>query len=229
MSLSLRRGVRFAPLAAPVVLTIVLAACGGDDGDGRVDVTIGPTSFQTRPPVTTLAPTPSLLAGETLPEGTRNPNSQQYEVQRGDFLFAIAEMFDVEIDSIVAINEWPEGIDHPLNPGDTIVIPPEALDAGAIRRESDDSDEADEGAEDVVDSIGGLGGNPGEECPDGSDRPVYEIQAGDIPGRVANQLDISLEDLTAVNEGNSAWSSFIVGAEIWLPCEDELDSQSTEG
>lgn len=233
MSVSLRRGIRFAPLAAPVLLAVVLAACGGDDGDARVDVTILPTSFVTRPPVTTAAPTPSLAPGETLPEGTRNPNKQTYEVQGGDNLSAIASMFDVDVDEIIGINEWPEGMSHPIYPGDEIDIPPNALDASEVERNSarDEDEDADEADADT-DSSDEEALDPddiptGDECPDGSDRPTYEIQAGDIPGRVANDLDITIDQLTEANAGNNLMSSFPVGAELLLPCDSELETEST--
>jgi len=227
MAVPLRRGVRFAPLAAPVVLAVVLAACGSNGGDGRVDVTIGPTSFVTRPPVTQAPAAASLLDGETLPDDATNTASQQYEIQANDNLSKIASLFKVDIDDIVSINEWSDGLQHNLYPGDTIVIPPGGLDVSVVERSRSNSNSAsnsNDGSSDVEDSIGGLSTNATAKCDDGSDRPTYEVQTGDYQGKVANDLDIALDDLATVNANNPNWNSFIVGEDIWLPCDGELDS-----
>lgn len=50
----------------------------------------------------------------------------EYVVQRGDYLAHIADMFGVSIDDLAEHNEWPEGADTPLLPGQVILIPPGA-------------------------------------------------------------------------------------------------------
>ena len=45
----------------------------------------------------------------------------------------------------------------------------------------------------------------------------YEINVGDTPMMIAKKFDISLEDLTTVNAGNTAFQDFLVGATIAIP------------
>jgi hypothetical protein len=58
----------------------------------------------------------------------RPPTSDagQYTVQIGDSVAAIADKFDITMDSLVAYNNWAEGISHPLTVGETVLIPPGA-------------------------------------------------------------------------------------------------------
>ena len=49
----------------------------------------------------------------------------------------------------------------------------------------------------------------------------YRIVAGDFISRVADQNDISIEELEAANVDNPAYQVFAPGQELWLPCEGE--------
>ena len=63
------------------------------------------------------------------------------------------------------------------------------------------------------------GGGP--LCPDGTERDLYEIVAGDFISRVADKNDISIEELEAANAENPAYQVFAPGQDLWLPCEGE--------
>lgn len=47
-----------------------------------------------------------------------------YTVVFGDYLFGIAKEFCTTAEDVAAFNAWPEGINHPMNPGDVVRIPP---------------------------------------------------------------------------------------------------------
>ena len=72
-------------------------------------------------PLTTLPPDDPLVTGEQL------YIEQLYVVIAGDSLIEIARMFGVDLDVLVAYNEWPEGDGHPIYPGDEVRVPPGAF------------------------------------------------------------------------------------------------------
>jgi LysM repeat protein len=97
-----------------------LAACTADSAGTSTLPPMVPstTAFATLPPVT--AP-PTTQPGETttIPPGA----PIEYIVKSGDYLFGIASAHGVTADDIVTLNGWEDGIEHPLNPGDTIIVP----------------------------------------------------------------------------------------------------------
>jgi hypothetical protein len=54
---------------------------------------------------------------------------QQYPVVAGDSLVSIARRYGISVDILIAYNQWPDGVDHVLFPGDIVLIPPFAADA----------------------------------------------------------------------------------------------------
>jgi len=55
---------------------------------------------------------------------------------------------------------------------------------------------------------------------DNCDQGTYTIVAGDVPSKVANKFDVTVEALNAANSGTSGYSSFYVGLEIVIPAKD---------
>ena len=47
-----------------------------------------------------------------------------YTVKSGDYLVIIAKNNATTIDEIVLVNGWPDGLNHPLQPGQQIKLPP---------------------------------------------------------------------------------------------------------
>lgn len=95
-----------------------LAACADPDDTtdaGTTLVTMSSANVQTIPPTA-----PPTTAGP----GQVSQIETQYTVQAGDYLSGIASRYKVKVDDIVAYNEWADGINHPLHPGDVIRIPP---------------------------------------------------------------------------------------------------------
>lgn len=215
-----------AGLGAPLMLVVALAACGGDDGDvtGPTTVTIKPNSYATVPAV---GASTTLAAGETpgtAGEDGRVPGTQQYTVRSGDFLSSLANKLGIDdYNEICEINRWDACPPNDFYPGTVITIPPNAFDVATIDEEEpeDEEDTSSDGdaTETTEEESSSLVDDGGEKCPDGSDRSTYDIVAGDYPARVATKLDLTVDQLQIANANNPAWNTFIVGQELWLPCD----------
>lgn len=195
----------------------MLTACEGGNGGASVaqsTVEIRPTNYVTQPPVTTT----STLPGATIPPGELAGREQTYTVQSGDVLSGIAAEYGVSAQDIADYNDWSDGTRHLIYRGLEIKIPPNA-------RVPDDDDDDDAGG-DPLDDLPPPTGGP--LCPDGTQRDTYEVRSGDYVGRVADRLDLTIEELEAANEGNPIWSSFMVGEDLWLPCEGEDMDTATD-
>jgi nucleoid-associated protein YgaU len=96
--------------AATLALAFMLTACGGGGGDPEPTLT---------PVLPTQAPT---LEAAPLPTSTPEPaQTQEYTVEAGDSLTAIAEQFGVTVEALAAANN----ITNPdqIQVGQTLTIP----------------------------------------------------------------------------------------------------------
>jgi LysM repeat protein len=114
----------------------------------------------------------------------------------------IASNFGVTPEAIVAYNGW-EGLEHALNPGDAIRIPPSDYDPNATTAPSPSAAPA---------------GSDGPACADGTQQERYTISAGDTRGRVAARFDVTVDELDAANAGTEFYDAFVLGVEIVIPC-----------
>lgn len=233
MAGSLKRTAGYATFAAPLVLVAALGACGDDDDGtaGLSSIVIQPTSFVTQPSTTTA----QAGSGAVTSDETRATGTQVYTVDSGDFLSGIAADYDVALDELVAINDWPEGVEHRIDPGDSVIIPPGALTEEARLAAGEEEDEESDEDEDAEDEDAEAededeetettedDGTPLDErrCPDGELQGTYTIEQGDIPARVANSLGVTLDELEEANANTPGYRNFIVGVEILVPCEDD--------
>jgi LysM repeat protein len=97
---------------------LVIAACADPDDTtdaGTTPVTMSTANVQTIPP--TAPPT-------TPGPGAVSQIALDYEVQPNDYLSGIATRYSVKLEDLVAFNDWADGANHPLYPGDIIKIPP---------------------------------------------------------------------------------------------------------
>lgn len=217
-----RRSLRLAVLGAPLVLGATLSACGGDDDVSGPSVLIQPSTFTTQLTQTTAAP--AAEGDQAGGNGGTVAGTQVYEVQAGDFLAGIAADYDIPPESIANFNNWDDGLEHSIHPGDTVKIPPGARVPEPDDDEDDDDDEEEADEEDAdtteEDEDEDDNGGPEDEprCPDGSVQGIYTIEQDDIPSRVADDLDVTLEQLNEANENTPNYSSFIVGTDILVPC-----------
>lgn len=215
--------------AGLVAALVALSSCSGGSASPGVTVVAAGTSttFRTEPvrtTTTTVAPPPddgdsdSGNGGGDAGDGSlgdqpdaESTGEQTYEVRRGDYLVGIANRFDVTAEDIAAYNGW-ESVQHALQPGDTIRIPPEDWDP--------DEATAGSGPDDVTsvgDSVAGEADSDGT-CPDGSEQQTYTIRAGDVKGTVARRFDVTVAELDAANAGTQYYDGFVIGVEILIPC-----------
>ncbi len=213
-SMSPTRSHRVAAVVGPaLVAALVLASCGGSDSAGPTRSTIaldtGSTAFQTIPPVTT---TTTLVP--PVDDGT-STTEQSYVVQSGDWPLRVAELFEVSLDDLINYNGWASVAEFPF-PGTEIKIPPGGRSQAAIDTGGGEVAEGatDEGGEEAVgESIPEAGDN----CQAGS----YTIEEGDVPLRVANKFDVSLDALNAANATTNGYSAFFVGLQIVIPAKED--------
>ena len=117
--------------ALTVILTaaVPLLLVTGCSGDGNAEspsndltpitgssyVTILPATTTT---TTTVAPTDP---GQVEP-GQTAPGQQEYTVQAGDSVSRIASLHGTTGDVLASYNQWADGIQHPIFPGDVVLI-----------------------------------------------------------------------------------------------------------
>lgn len=190
--------------AAPFVL---LTGCGEDATGARTTLAeVRTTSYVVEPPVTTTTTTTTLAPAAGEGGAVIDPNEQQYIVQGGDSVFAIAGKFDIDPTVLANYNSWPEGINHPVYVGDIIKIPPNAAVPTQDTGEGSSTDTEPEGGDDSADD----GGEVGVGC-------THTVVAGDNPTRLSTQYEVTLEDLNAANANNPAYSHFQLGSQINIP------------
>lgn len=227
MARSLKRSVGFASFGVPVVLAVVLSACGDDEsGATGTVVEIKPSTFVVAP--TSVA---DGSAGGSAPTGSGGGSAgeQTYEIERGDSLSAIASDYGITIDAIANFNNWSDGSRHLLVPGDTIRIPP-----GADVPSADDNEATDTTEEDANADSGDGGSNTADGdsadadlCPDGSRQGSYTIEEGDYPAKIADALNTTVDQLDEANANTPGYGAFFAGLEIVVPCSGE--SSDTTG
>ncbi len=231
-------GVRAGALCAVAALGVGLSGCGDDTaGSGTsTTATIAPTSYVTREPVTTTTAGPTT----TLEPDDKAAAEQIYTVEAGDFFARIAEEYGISVEELVNYNEFPDGVNHVLIPGETIKIPPGAAVPGGNKgvttdpptdptdpepQQTDpqqtDPPQTDPPQSDQTDPPPRTTAPP-DNCSTGS----YTIQEGDTSRlAVAQKFDVSVEAMDAANQGTDGYSAFYVGLEIIIPAGSDCSEQ----
>lgn len=221
--------------AAGVLLVALLgglSACGDDtEGAGSsTTITIAATSYVTRQPATSTTVT-GATNGET--SGSRPGDvatgEQLYTVQPGDYVSLIASTYEVDIEELANYNQWPEGVNHPLQPGDVVKIPPggrvledgEGVTTDPPTEVTEDPDDepvtTDEPATTDEPEVTRTT-QPPDDCSEGT----YTIEEGDITRiGVAEKFDVTVQELDAANAGTPGYESFYVGLEIVIPAPSD--------
>lgn len=108
-----------------IILVVVLSKPGNALGNLFATKTPTPTATYT-PTATVPSPTPTVTPTETLtPTATLSPTPsgpQEYEVKSGDTCWDIAVKYNVDLDTLLAINNFAAGT-CPITPGQKILIP----------------------------------------------------------------------------------------------------------
>lgn len=210
--------------ATALVPLLLVSACGGDgtaDGSGTNLTPITGSSYVTIEPATTTTTT-TLAPGQTgdgAEPGTVSAQEQTYTVQSGDSVSKIASLHGITSDVLAAYNDWPEGIQHAIFPGDVVRIPPNSQVPGSG---------GGTGGEATGDTTGETTGETpadttetttGETAGDGECPTTYVIQSGDTSRiRVAERFGITFEQMDAANANTPGYDNFVVGTPITIPC-----------
>ena len=136
-----------------------------------------PTPTRTLPPTPVLSPTATLFPTDTPePTETVSPTPSgpfEYEVQEFDSCWAIADKFDVDLQTLLAINNFEDGT-CPIYPGQKIKVP----------------------------APGQTLPTPTSVPPDlaSGTRVDYTVQAGDSIASIASQFNSTVEDIMRINK-----------------------------
>lgn len=191
---------RLALGGTPFLAVIMMSACTGGESDASPSTVprIGATNYVTQPMITLPGTT---VPGQTTPAGGTAREGQEYRIRPGDSVFAIANRYGITPGQLAEWNNWQDGPNHNIIPGDIIKIPPFAEIPG-----------------EPSSTVPGTELIGGPICLDGTEQETYEIQSNDYVGRVAEELDVSVEELDEVNAVTPGYSSFYPGLEILVPC-----------
>lgn len=202
---------RAAILAAFGVGPLLLAAgCGGTSATGAraTLANIQPTSFVEIAPATTT--TTTTISPQEIEASGVSPVEQTYTIVSGDSISKIAALHEITMDQLINYNQWADGLDHLLVPGQTVLIPPESKIPGGGTGTDTGGDGGDTGGEASAEE------DPGEGC-------THTIVAGENPSKVANLYDITYPQLQAANPSMDMTTTFPVGAVLVIPPEGNCD------
>jgi len=136
-----------------------------------------PTPTSTMPPTPVISPTPSLIPTETpTPTLTVSPTPTgpfEYEVQEFDSCWGISEKFEVDLQTLLAINNFEDGT-CPIYPGQKIKVP-----APGQKLPTPTPVPADVASGTRID---------------------YTVQAGDSIASIASQFNSTVEDIISINK-----------------------------
>lgn len=192
---------------------LLAAGCGGENGTAAEGTLarIQPTSFVEVAPATTT--TTTVAPTDTTPG--RIPGEQQYTIRGGDTLGRIASRYDITLDQLIAYNQFANGSNQLILPGDVIKIPPGASNPSAVEEAAGSGD------------TGGDTGASGDTSDDSSDTASdgegcsHTIAAGEFPNKVARQYGITYEQLQAANPSMDMTTTFVVGDTVKIPPEGD--------
>ena len=177
-------------LAVVVGVSLLAAACGGDDeaeptpepaAEGTPIPTATPYASE---PEATIVATPTPEAADTTAPAAGE--EIEYTVEPGDSLSAIAERFDTTVDAIMEANDIENAA--LIFVGQELRIRQGYTPEGAESADSEDGDDSG----DAADSGDGT-------TTDESGTRTYVVQAGDTAYGIALEFDVTLEELAAAN------------------------------
>lgn len=202
-------------LAALAVVPLVLATgCGSEATGTRTTLaTVQNTSYVVEAPVPTTVPPPTQPT-PGVAEGQVDPNEQQYTVASGDSVSKIASLFGVDAVVLANYNAWPEGIQHPIFPGDVIKIPPGSKVPGTGSTDSGASTGGDTGS---TDTSPDTPDSADTTAPSGEIACEHTVVEGDNPSRLADKYGVTLDELSNANVSNAAYTRFLIGDKINIP------------
>ncbi len=189
------------------LLLLALTACGsGEGGAGTTatsTVTLNSSVYVTAAPLLTTSTVPvNSVSGAVAGE-------QSYTVVANDYLIAIAKKFCIGLDSLVAYNAWPEGLNHKYNPGDVFKIPPRACDPATQATPAP-----------AVEAVPAVPQETSTTAAATGDGNTYTVVANDYLGGIAAKLGTTVEALVAANGWPEGDQHLIIpGQKIVVPAK----------
>jgi len=136
-----------------------------------------PTPTSTMPPTPVMSPTASLIPTETFtpePTLTTTPSGPfEYEVKENDSCWGIAQNFDVDFLTLLAINNFTDGT-CPIVPGDKILIPAPGQSLPTPTNVPSDTKSGT--------------------------KISYTVQSGDTLASIASKFNTTIDDILALNK-----------------------------
>jgi len=186
-----------------------LGACSSSGGTGAAPATtikIGTPSYQTLPPQVTSTVPPQTTPGQ--PIGGIVPGSQTYTVKGGDVMVNIAKKFCITAQDLVDYNQWPEGFDHNLFPGNVVNIPPGSCQEGTGNT--------------VASTVAAAAGTPEATSTTALSSPggIYTVVANDYLGGIAAKTGTTVDGIVAANGWADSNHVINPGDKIKLPVKE---------
>jgi len=127
------------------------------------------------------------------------PPPLAYTVKAGDSVYGIASQYNMKAEELASYNNWPNGILHPLNVGETVLIPASALGTTTLP-----------GLPIPVDST---------TAPPGPGQGKYTVQPGDSISKIADKWGVEVSALLMVNGWPDESVVIVPGDEIQIPAQ----------
>ena len=147
------------------------------------------TAFAVRPVVSTTTTIAVLDPDDPNVDRSDLPGSD-YVVQEGDYGLKVAGENGITLEDLVAYNGWDSIASFPW-PGEIIRIPPVDPNAPTIPSAT--------------------------FAPEVCESKTHTIAAGEFPLEIADEYEITVQELTQANLGNRAFAIFAIGGTIVIP------------
>jgi LysM repeat protein len=194
--------------------TLLFSACGDSSTAATTTVVnLESTNYHTLPPTQSTAPpttkvpgggTGNSTPGNTTPQGGTSAGAQTYTIVAGDVPYTVAKKFGVTVDALALANAGTSGygafyagLAIQIPAGAKVPPPPSAITTPPTTPGQ------------TTTTLKGGGSNCGQG--------TYTIVAGDIPSKVANKFNLTVQQLADANVNTPGYKGFIVGTKIIIP------------
>ena len=169
---------------------VFVGACGADPSASITTLRpLSSTNYATTPPSVITTPDPA----------NTQPPPIAYTVKAGDSVYGIASSYKMSPDELASYNNWPEGVNHPLIVGETVLIPASAVQTTTLP-----------GLPIPVDST---------TAPPGPGQGTYIVQAGDSISKIADKWGVEVSALLLANGWPDEGVVIVPGDEIRIPAQ----------
>lgn len=173
-----------------VAALFMLSSCGADPA--ATITTLRPlssTNYATTPP--SVVTTPNVANTE--------PPPIVYTVKAGDSVYGIASSYKMNPEELASYNNWPEGVLHPLQVGESVLIPASVVGTTTLP-----------GLPLPVETT---------SPPPGPGQGTYVVQAGDSISKIADKWGVEVSALLLVNGWADQSVIIVPGDEIKIPAQ----------